>query len=595
MIRKTLALCIVLLFIVSSVMPMVIGGNKETKDIDNELEATLANLRYLCTYPDGFDYDKFNYYKEELLNGYSKDDTAVVEPVEALVYEEKYLPLDGPMDSAWPMKCHDLYHTGRSPVGTADIAYNELWAYYFDSSMDVSPAIGDDGTIYVGGAYGETRRYLFAINPDGSFKWKYKTDGLIMNCCPSIAEDGTIYITSMDDCLYAFTPNGTRKWKFDSGLSIFSSTAIGSDGTIYFGTMAGVGPVGKIFAVNPDGTEKWQYSTSYHILSDPAIGEDGTIYIGSGDEYLYAMNPNGTLKWKYKTADDVRGPPSIADDGTIYINSRYIYALYPNGTLRWKTEPWWYGSQSNPSIDSDGTIYSAWASSIFAFNPDNGDILWEFKLGGGSTKSSPAMCADGIIYIGVEIGERDGGELVAVNSDGTLRWRSRLSNHRVESSPAIGDDGTVYICSTRMSSGYSLRGHLHAFNELDPNAPNAPTITGESEGRPVISYDYTFSAVDPNDDDVFYQIYWGNGEDLNWIGPFDSGEEVVVDFTYYWEGTFRILARAKDVNDIYGPWSELEVTMPVNQQSYSFPLLQRLLERFPNMFPILRNLIEAQC
>jgi hypothetical protein len=36
----------------------------------------------------------------------------------------------------------------------------------------------------------------------------------------------------------------------------------------------------------------------------------------------------------------------------------------------------------------------------------------------------------------------------------------------------------------------------------------------------------------------------------------------------------------------------LEVTMPVNQHSYSFPLLQRLLERFPNMFPKLHNLLE---
>ena len=36
---------------------------------------------------------------------------------------------------------------------------------------------------------------------------------------------------------------------------------------------------------------------------------------------------------------------------------------------------------------------------------------------------------------------------------------------------------------------------------------------------------------------------------------------------------------------------ELEVSMPVNQHSYSFPLLQRLLECFPNAFPILRQLL----
>ena len=118
---------------------------------------------------------------------------------------------------------------------------------------------------------------------------------------------------------------------------IVSSPAIGSDGTIYFGTMAGAGTIGKIFAINPNGTEKWQYSTGYDVCSDPAIGDDGTIYIGSSDDYLYAMYPNGTLRWRYKAGDWVRSPVSIADDGTIYFSSwdTYLYALYPNGVLRW--------------------------------------------------------------------------------------------------------------------------------------------------------------------------------------------------------------------------------------------------------------------
>ena len=37
---------------------------------------------------------------------------------------------------------------------------------------------------------------------------------------------------------------------------------------------------------------------------------------------------------------------------------------------------------------------------------------------------------------------------------------------------------------------------------------------------------------------------------------------------------------------------DVSLATPVNQQSFSFPLIQRLLERFPNMFPILRNLME---
>jgi len=505
--------------------------------------------------------------------------------------EQSTMASDGPMDSPWPMKCHDLHHTGRSPIGTADNPYDELWKYEFDGSMRTSPAIGSEGIIYVGGSYGELTWYLFAIYPNGTLKWRYFAEGLILLSCPAIAVDGTIYIGSWDNCLHAVNPDGTRKWTFDTDDEIVSSPAIGSDGTIYFGTMAGAGTIGKIFALNPNGTEKWQYSTGYDVMSDPAIGDDGTVYIGSADDYLYAINPNGILKWRYKTGDWVRCPVSIADDGTIYFGSwdYYLYALYPNGTLRWKTEIW-YGSETNPTIGLDGTIYISSASKLFAIEPENGDILWEFNLGGHSAKSSPAICADGIIYIGIHIGTDDGGEIVAVNSDGTEHWRQRISNVDADSSPAIGSDGTIYICSSSFWSNEDW-GHLHAFGELDPDAPEAPSIDGETNGNTGVEYEYTFGSIDPNGDDVFFNIEWGDGQIEDWFGPYDSGEEVVVSHTWDEQGTYTIRARAKDTNNLWGPWGELEVTMPVNQQ-YSSSLFHRFLERFPNAFPILRYILK---
>jgi len=467
--HKTLAVGIILLFILTSVTPMVIGHTSDdvSDDEPDEKDIFLENVAFMC-YDERGSNAKYEYYKEHLLNDYSNNDLETdkaVEPVDSSIVASP----SGPMDSAWPMKCHDTHHTGRSPYGTADNPYDELWKFEFDGRVETSPAIGSDGIIYVGGSYGELTWYLFAIYPNGTLKWRYRTDGLIWDCCPAIAEDGTIYIGSWDDCLHAVNPDGTRKWRFDSGGAISSSPAIGQDGTIYFGTMRGFDK-GDVIAVYPNGTEKWRYKTGYYILSDPAIGDDGTVYIGSSDDYLYALYPNGTLRWRYKTGDWVRGPPSIADDGTIYFGSwdHHIYALYPNGTLRWKTE-YGYGSDTNPSIGLDGTIYVASASKLIAINQYNGEFLWEFNLGGNSLRSSPAICADGIIYIGI-----DGGEIVAVNSDGTEHWRQKISNARADSSPAIGSDGTIYICSTSFWNNDDW-GHLHAFNrgELTANA-NGP-------------------------------------------------------------------------------------------------------------------------
>jgi len=377
----------------------------------------------------------------------------------------------GLMDSPWPMKCHDNRHTSRSPYSTADNPYDEIWRFETDGGLEGSPIIDTDGTIYFGGNYGGLPWYLFAVNPNGTLKWKYKTGGLILGSSPAIAEDGTIYIGSWDCKLYAINPNGTLKWTVGTGGSIASSPAITDDGTIYFGTLGGFEHGGYIEAVSPNGTLKWKCETGSGIndgiTGDPVIADDGTIYIGSQDNYLYAMNPNGTLKWRYKTGDPVRGPPSIAEDGTIYIGSvdKHLHAVYPNGTMRWKH---YVGDEiaTNPSIAEDGTIYGG-GNRLWAINP-NGTRKWTFNMGSNRhiTSSSPAISADGTIYFGTNIGEMSGGEIIAVNPDGTERWRKKIAGGWVDSSPSIDEDGTVYIGSAYGND----RGFIHAFNRADLSA-----------------------------------------------------------------------------------------------------------------------------
>ena len=69
------------------------------------------------------------------------------------------------------------------------------------------------------------------------------------------------------------------------GILFFSSPAIGADGTIYIGSEDN-----NLYAFNPDGSLQWQYLTSGSIDSSPAIAADGTIYVGSDDHYLYAFS-----------------------------------------------------------------------------------------------------------------------------------------------------------------------------------------------------------------------------------------------------------------------------------------------------------------
>ena len=159
----------------------------------------------------------------------------------------------------------------------------------------------------------------------------------------------------------------------------------------------------------------------------------------------------GAEKWRFETDGWIEGGPAIGDDGTIYFESfdGYFYALYPNGTMKWRTGGGGVGFAS-ASIDKDGTIYLGGNQKLYAINP-NGTRKWSFYLGSSQTHighSSPAIGDDGTIYIGTHIISSAGGDIIAVNPDGTERWRKRIANNWVESSPCIGADGTIYIGSS---------------------------------------------------------------------------------------------------------------------------------------------------
>ncbi|MDB4794680.1 PQQ-binding-like beta-propeller repeat protein [bacterium] len=276
-----------------------------------------------------------------------------------------------------------------------------IWEFQTEGEVLSSPAIGRDGTVYVG----SYDRKVYAINPNGTKKWEFNGMGLITSS-PAIGADGTIYVGSSDGNIYALNRGGTKKWKFLEGFPgwVRSSPAIGADGTIYAGKGHDLFPF--FYALNPDGTKKWKYITGDKVLSSPAIGADGTIYVGSDDNIIHALHPDwaksdGPTEWIFETGSWVRSCPAIGSDGTVYVGSydRKVYALNPNGTKKWEFMTGGY-VDSSPAIGSDGTIYvGSMDNKIYALNGENGSKKWEYITGAG-VFSSPVIGTDGTVYIG---------------------------------------------------------------------------------------------------------------------------------------------------------------------------------------------------
>ena len=271
--------------------------------------------------------------------------------------------------TAWPTFRHDSEHTGRSEFNADPNHRKPKWRFTLPQiRMFSDPVIDAKGTIFISAFEYDTRKnsnstHLFALNPNGTEKWVFETAGLInaeWGASPAIGADGIIYVTGKEtnshsspaDIIYvcAINPDGTLKWKFSTNGSVLSSPVIDSNGVIYVGSVdqsADGSLGGDLFAINANGTFKWKYATGSLAYSSPAIGTDGTIYVGSYGAFnasaisrmvdplsptrsfervvssvesnLYVINRNGTLKWKFKTDGNVNSSPAVDRDGTVYV------------------------------------------------------------------------------------------------------------------------------------------------------------------------------------------------------------------------------------------------------------------------------------
>ncbi len=115
--------------------------------------------------------------------------------------------------------------------------------------------------------------------------------------------------------------------------------------------------------------------------------------------------------------------------------------------------------------------------------------------------------------------------------------------------------------------------------------PNTPSIP---EGKATIKinkeYAYTTHTTDPNGDQVWYWIDWGDETNSGWVGSFASGATGIASHIWTKRGTYLIKVKAKDsfnVESLYSDSFEVKVKFLVSQSVQINIILQKLIERFP--------------
>ena len=131
-------------------------------------------------------------------------------------------------------------------------------------------------------------------------------------------------------------------------------------------------------------------------------------------------------------------------------------------------------------------------------------------------------------------------------------------NEHVYKVTTISDHGfTVTLDYYGLTQQFGL--YRYVFIE---DAPATPTLDGPGSGNAGTEYTYTCVTTDPEGDMVSYCIDWGDNSEVQWYGPFPSGENCNVSHVWSTAGTYCLRVKAKDANDVESGWASLEIVMP---------------------------------
>lgn len=342
-------------------------------------------------------------------------------------------------------------------------------------AVNSSPVVDANGVAYVG----DDDDKVYALDPVyargaghlGAPKWSFATKDSILGA-PTLSPDGqTLYVGSNDGFVYALkTSDGSKIWATDFGGPVVGSPVLSSDGsTLYDGNINGTFKALK----TSDGSVTLSRNLNGGIRGNLALSPDGsTLYAALTTSQLDGIPVGGSGSNTGITAFYLDGAPigspAVDPQGNVYITTGAgtLMSFAASNTTPRAGYPFVIPNRATasttPAISNGLVLFGANNNVFYAVNSSSAQVQWQFQTGGPIESSAAVGTGTPSVYFG-----SDDASVHALDVNGTQTW-SRSVGTSVRSSPAIGADGSLWVGSDS--------GQVYRFQDLgSPPGISTPT------------------------------------------------------------------------------------------------------------------------
>jgi len=341
------------------------------------------------------------------------------------------------------------------------------------SSPSVTPAVADDGTVYIAAGYGMASSAgtgcVLAINPDGTEKWHAST---------KVISYGYITPVVCGDYLFMISKGSLSATDFvvynrNTGAVFCSRDLSEKNGSLggYLATKEA-----KVYVTTANTSGDRVPGAGFVYFKEAGTSTQGEnwwkFYGASRDSVCLGFN-------KATRKHEIPGTaaPAMASNGNVYflfkshsgaVSSSSVLYAFDDAEIKGKDRthgyhPIWTAPINGMNDENsgtgivtgpDGTIYvtSSGTGSCLTAVSAAGKVLWEYKAE-GRINGSAAVGSDGNIFFC----DSSAGKIVCLDSKGKCLGSMALGTKSLSSSPTMAPDGTLYVNGVKGTKPVLLR------------------------------------------------------------------------------------------------------------------------------------------